>query len=119
VPTPSLWYLDSEVNIAAIDEPMFAELEMIAPFGRGNPNPYFLSRNIAFNPQENNSDGDGDEYVGSIDGLPVAASKDVAERWQLRGGVTSQRYDVIYQISTSERNTPHLIIRDLRHAGRS
>jgi len=44
IPRPKL-KIDSEVDLHEIDEQFIADLDMLAPFGAGNPEPILLSRN--------------------------------------------------------------------------
>jgi single-stranded-DNA-specific exonuclease len=45
-PSPQPWELDIELSFANIDATLLKELELLQPFGQGNPRPVFLSPNL-------------------------------------------------------------------------
>jgi single-stranded-DNA-specific exonuclease len=116
-PAPSLWYLDCELPLSAIRESFCTELDRLAPFGRGNANPYFLGRNVTLPSWENRGDTLNGECTGSLDGLPCTVSRDVAGHCTIPQAPSPGRCDVIYQVLTSDGDPPHVTVRDLKKIG--
>ena len=111
---PFTWRLDSEVDITSLAEPLFSELEMLAPFGRGNPSPTFLSRDVVFNSAGDRKDIGNDMWLGTINGIAVIVSKQGAEAWGLEEISSSSRYDIIFHISIQSGQKPQIFVRDMR-----
>jgi len=116
-PAPSLWYLDCELPLSAIQKSFCMELDRLAPFGRGNANPYFLGRNATLPSWENRGNESNSECTGSLDGLPCTVARDLAGHCSMPVTIPPGRCDLVYQVMTSDGDPPHVTVRDLRRIG--
>lgn len=116
VPGHSSRRLDSELDISSLDQTLIRELELLAPFGRENPNPFFLSRNVTIVPTTAEGINEGHIRIGTVNGFPVVASQYVMDAWSKRRNRPSAQFDIVYQISTSNRDGPQILLRDVRCA---
>ena len=113
VPAPSSGRLDAVVDISSLDQHFFQGLELFAPFGRENPNPFFLSRGVSIVSDEPQRVDERRVRIGTILSFPLIVTQQLAEVFKKKGGDSAQ-CDIIFQLSTSDRGTPYIILRDLR-----
>ncbi len=109
--------IDSEISLAHIDMNLAEILSSLEPFGEGNPEPLFCSRQIRIN------------------SLPQLLGKNTIKFWASDNGVTisavgfgmggfqkqlkkGQIIDIVYQIGIDDWNkapTPQLILKDIKY----
>lgn len=108
--------LDSELDISSLDQTLLRELDMLAPFGRENPNPLFLSRDVTIVPTVAERIEETHTCIGTVNGFPVVASQRLMDDWRKKGDRPSVHCDIIYQISRSNGDAPQIVLRDVRCA---
>ncbi len=105
--------IDSEIELSSISDTLVSEIETLAPFGEGNPEPLFLSKDVAVVNQNSLKDqhvafragGNGSElnciwFNASLKRLPGKVDMVFALRFNVWNG----------------RRTPRLFIKDAREA---
>lgn len=110
----SMRRLDAELDPSSLDERLLAELDMLIPFGRGNPSPSLLSRNVTFEFPHAEEEIEDGEWVGTAMGVPVVIPLYIIEHKWMETPSPGTKYDIVYRISTVAGHTPQIILNDLR-----
>jgi single-stranded-DNA-specific exonuclease len=113
-PGQSLRRLDAELDPSSIDQELLAELERLAPFGRGNPNPVFFSRNVAFDFPHHEDENDSGEWIASLSGIQAIMPPYLTENIWVETPSPKAKYDIIYHLSTVNGHAPQIVLNDLR-----
>ena len=108
------WRLDSELDVGLLNTSLLSQIDMLAPFGRGNPSPVFLGRDVPFTPIRVHDVNRNNKWIGTAAGCTVIASPQVADMWRPGKNTSSTQYDIIFHISTSDGHTPQIVLRDMR-----
>lgn len=105
--------LDSEIDLDALDQRFFEEFDFLAPFGRENPNPFFLSRGVSITPTTPEKRDEQYVCIGIVRTFPLITSvqQDIYRKIKEH---PSENFDIVFQIVTSYGNTPHILLKDLR-----
>lgn len=108
--------LDLETDLCAFDQRFFREYDLLAPFGRENPNPFFMCRGV--NIKSTSAEELDEQYIGigTVREFPLIAFRHQQEIHSKLKDHLSTPCDIVIQIVTLYGNTPHMLLRDLRRA---
>ena len=109
--------IDSEISLAHIDMNLAEILSSLEPFGEGNPEPLFCSRQIRINSLPQLLGKNTIKFWASDNGVTISAvGFGMGEfQKQLKKG---QIIDIVYQIGIDDWNkapTPQLILKDIKY----
>ncbi|TVR41271.1 MAG: single-stranded-DNA-specific exonuclease RecJ [Bacteroidia bacterium] len=109
----------AEINLNSIEGKFFRVLKQFAPFGPGNPNPVFVSRNCTL---QGNAKVVGNKHLKFRVTQPSVSAVEMPaiafqQGHQLMGMVSRKTFDIAYQIEENEWNgkvSLQLNVKDIR-----
>lgn len=114
--------IDAEVSLSEVSNNLVHELDMLAPFGNGNPKPRFLARQIrvAGTPRTMGSSGRHFQFNASQNGTAFRAVVFNNTDPLLQMDAGERIWDVVFSLGINTfrgRNQVELMVRDMRPAG--
>jgi single-stranded-DNA-specific exonuclease len=109
-------HIDAVVEPSLWDESMLASLEVLEPFGNGNPQPVFASRRLSARPRvlKNKQEGRAGHLKLMLEGLPQMDV--IGFGMEDKAALTEGPVDLAYQVSMDEWNGQRRISWKLKDA---